>query len=98
MLYDPTSTVALQSLDFGNVYSADGREHQVTALTPVVAVDVPGVLAGSSTSSTPTIPAGFSAGDLWDTLTGKYHIGARLVIGVVAIGLILIVAFRLTKS
>lgn len=30
---DPTRLTALQSLDFGSVYTADGREHPVTAFS-----------------------------------------------------------------
>jgi hypothetical protein len=107
-MIDPTHLTALHSLDFGSVYSADGREHPLTAFTPVyqmedsgaVSSDVQAPLPSSSSGASTTTPGGtLTPANYWpDWLTPKVptHIGARVVVGLIAIGIILIVALRLT--
>lgn len=93
-MLDPLHTTALESLDFGDVLSPDGRAHPVTANTTVYPVD-PGV------TQQPTTPASNPVGTVgsWaiSQLFTDNHIGARAVVGILAIGILLIVVFRLTK-
>lgn len=102
MTLDPTWTVGLMSSDLGNVYSSDGREHPVLGLTPVYPATLPTAPASIDTGTQPSTVsnASFGVGDLWATITGFFsarHVGARVVVAVVGIGLVFIVALRLTK-
>lgn len=103
-MLNPMDLTALHSLDFGNVYSLDGREHPVTATTPVYAVDVPPLTSPDTVgvNSSPSGPTGTTAGGTltqasfgWPSLPS--HIGARTVVGILAVGILLIVVFRLIK-
>lgn len=107
-MIDPLHLTALHSLDFGSVYSADGREHPITAFTPVFQMEDSGAVSSdvqpplpSSGSSTTTPGGTLTPVNYWpDWLTPKVpeHIGARVIVGIIAIGLIFIVAFRLTVT
>ena len=99
---DPTWTVGLLTLDGEDVLSADGRAHALNALTPVgwtaspaaSATNGPSASAAASTT-TPAINAGLpSVLNPMNLLPA--HIGARVAVGVVAIILVAIVAWRLT--
>lgn len=121
-LIDPTQWVGLASADFGDVFSADGRAHPVTALTPLSLISK-GFDDGAQPAQTdpsqgtdPMTGASTAAGigaalppvsgvagsiDLnplhhLGPFSVPAHFGARFVIGVIAVGLVLIVAFRLT--
>lgn len=72
---DPTFFTSMQSLDLGSVYTPDGREHPITALTPMYSISSPSDVAGvslpadpgngtSSQSGTPGLP-GSSTVDGW---------------------------------
>lgn len=102
MSVDPTNLTALHSLDFGNVYSPDGREHPILGLTPVS--------FGSPLDPQPTEPAtpsvvdtpfsNVSMSDIWDFFSGvgkDHHIIARLVVGFIAMVLVIVVAIRLIR-
>lgn len=99
-MLDPTFTTSLHFSDFGSVYSADGREHPVTAMTPVYSVNdserVPVTNAPAGAVTTPMVPVGWPDWLKPDFLKDQ-HIGARFVVGVVAVGLILVVALRITR-
>lgn len=119
---DPTHFTALQSLDFGDILSPDGRAHPVTAFTPlsfasaisatpdaqsvpVPASGVGGSQSNTTTAATPVVTnVSFSAADalrllgLLPNATGTTGtIGPRLVVGVIAIGLILIAAWHFSS-
>lgn len=86
--YDPLNFTALESLDFGEVYTPDGRAHPFDANTPV----------NVSYVSSPGGPGGATPlTALFPSLAVPQHFGARLAVGVLAIGVLLIVAFRLAK-
>lgn len=104
-------TTALHSLDFGDVYSSDGRAHPITALIPVeireepATVNVSPTVVPAGSASSPQVappPADPSAiltgigGAIADKVFPQ-HIGARLVVGVIAVGIILLVVWRLVK-
>lgn len=105
--YGESFWVNLHSLDLGDINSPDGRAHPLTAMTPVVAMpcstcdgswlsnsNAPAQFvdnANTHASSGFTNPFNFSLPSL------PSHFGARMAIGVLALGLLLIVAFRLTK-
>lgn len=97
MPMDPLHTTALESLDFGDVLSPDGRAHPVTANTAVYPIIDP----GTAQQPTVTAPASNPVGTVGSWLTTSFftdnHIGARAVVGILAIGILLIVVFRLTK-
>lgn len=132
-MIDPGMFVGLQSMDFGELTSPDGRSHSVDAYTPVQAVDASAVTGSSFVQPTlvdpntgqPTDPGNGMLGqspvhtgnpaidallDLWSTPAGKKAMGqaaakvapshwlARLVFILIAIGLIIIVAARLTLT
>lgn len=80
---NPLDTTAMHFFDAGDVQSDDGRSHPVTAMTPVSLIPgTPSLLPVSLPSPSGLIPK---------------HLGARLAVGVLAIGILLIVAFRLAK-
>jgi len=106
-----THTTALHSLDFGDMYSPDGRAHPITALIPIELREVPPVanvsptVVGPDAVTSPQVappPANSSAiltsvgGAIVDKLLPQ-HIGARLVVGIIAVGIILLVVWRLVK-
>lgn len=98
---DPLHLTALHSLDFGSVYSADGREHPVTAFTPVFQMEDSGAVSSDVQPPLPSSGSSTTPVNYWpDWLTPKVpeHIGARVIVGIIAIGLIFIVAFRLTVT
>jgi hypothetical protein len=53
---DPTRTTALESLDFGSVYTPDGREHSVTALTLPFLANLTNPQMSQPSSSNPVDP------------------------------------------
>lgn len=88
----------MQFFDLGDVESLDGRSHPITATTPVSLVtnsqpandpakDVIDALKQNNSS--------FGVGDFWSF--APKHLGTRVAISVLAIGILLIVAFRLVK-
>jgi len=103
---DPTFTTALQSLDMGSVYSADGREHPVLGVTPISIMTQPTstTTVDQSTVSPATGPntpgssqfASFDISSLWGFAQNK-HIGARFVIGVLALIIFAIAISRILK-
>lgn len=80
--YDPTHQTALFSLDFGDVMSADGRAHPLTALTPMTAlpsltdfgVDVAATTVGA-VDKTPATPQGAASVPAGSDCS-KYTIGS----------------------
>lgn len=98
---------ALHSFDLGDVESRDGRSHPVTATTPVTLVSVPApapvvgppqlpnisVPIGGTMIQIPGSGRAIQAG----TAFWPKHALPRAVVIVLAIGLILLVAFRLMK-
>jgi hypothetical protein len=97
--FDPTFYTALHSLDFGSVQSPDGRDHYLDANTPVsvVAAPIPDVVSAASVIPSPYDVTGVTSGSSFlSPLFSAKHIGARVAVGVLAIGLLLVVAFRLT--
>lgn len=97
----PVSDTALHSLDFGEVLSPDGRAHPLDALTPITVYTAPA--AGPTAPVSGTTGPGNASGT---TLAGfglpslpsfPSHFGARFVVGVVGVGLVLIVAWRLAR-
>lgn len=107
---DPTHTTALEFSDFGSYYTPDGREHPITGQTPLaplptigeaVSAARAGAAAGAAAVSTSAAASPSDFGDkLWEWLKSKLipeHLKARAVVGFIAVVLILIVAFRLTK-
>ncbi len=104
--YDETFFVALHSLDLGDIHSPDGRAHPLTAMTPVSVVEHASDAGAGTVEIAPTVlPAGTATGPSFmpslPSLNPKdwipQHFGARLAVGVVAVGLLLIVAWRLSK-
>lgn len=108
---NPLHTTALHFFDLGDVESPDGRSHPITSTTPVSFTtegqqpaapapkapktpDMPLIIPGMGVF--PGIPGSGAAIDAVSNLTPK-HFGARLAISVLAIGILLIVAFRLAK-
>lgn len=94
-MLDPLHTTALESLDFGDVLSPDGRAHPMTANTSIYPVD-----PVSATPVDPGTQSGAQAVLAGETLFGLFktqHIAARTVVGLVAIGILLIVVVRLVK-
>jgi hypothetical protein len=53
---DPTRATALESLDFGSVYTPDGREHPVTALSLPFLANLTNPQFSQPTSSSPIDP------------------------------------------
>lgn len=110
---DPTFFTALHSLDFGEVQSPDGRSHPVDAMTPIDIVAATPVVqpvnatSGSAVGSPPSTEdpgviatAKQVATDAIENYLGigkAQHRVARIVLSVVAIGIIIVVAVRLTK-
>jgi len=101
--FDPTFYTALHSLDFGSVQSPDGRDHYLDANTPVsvVAAPIPDIVSAGSIIP----PVGSLLPDPY-AVTGVTkgapflnvpHLGARVAVGVLAVGLLLVVAFRITR-
>lgn len=103
--YPDSFFVNLQSLDLGDIHSPDGRAHPLTALTPVVVtesapvVDVhPTTVSGGASTGPSYTPAGLSLpGVLSPSSWLPEHAGARLAVGLLALGLLLIVAARLAR-
>lgn len=105
---DPTFTTALESFDFGSVFSPDGRDHPMTATTPVnVVPSDPGMTPVQGPGSLPASPLpGVPGGEIISGLAAAgtsltmsvRHLGARVVVGVIGIGLLLIVGWRLTEG
>lgn len=109
---DPTSQGLIPYFDFGSVYSPDGREHPVTGQTPVYAtqtsaVATPPISGQGQGTPMQNVALGFPdlGGKIKEWLTPdfmkwwkKQHFGARAIALVIAIFLILIAAFRLTKA
>lgn len=101
--FDPTFYTALHSLDFGSVQSPDGRDHFLDANTPVSVISAPIPDVVGSASLTPTgslIPdpyavTGVAKGASFFTVPP--HFGARVAVGVLAIGILLVVVLRITK-
>jgi len=107
-LTDPTQITALQSLDFGSVYSSDGREHPLTGVTPVYVsspdvnptadptmVNTTGTIAPAS-GSTPSVGSSVVSSVVSSLVPSlPPHFGARAIVAVVAIGILLIVVARL---
>ena len=108
---DPTWTVGLLTMDPGDVLSPDGRAHPLDAHTPITWAPAPAASltsdpSASGASSTPVPrtllnPLGLAPGSgilspasLLPSLPA--HLGARVAVGVVAIILVAIVAWRLT--
>jgi hypothetical protein len=99
---DPTWEVGLLSSDFGNVYTPDGREHPVLGITPVgQTVATPSISATTAPAQTANVGLGpFSSINPFSgigSLLTDHHIGARVIVGIVGIGLVFIVALRLTR-
>lgn len=98
---DPTHFTALHSTDAGSVFSADGREHPVTALTPVVVTTETGAPVGSPPVDhrpwNPLDPSTWYQGGVPGVPGLPSHFGVRFVVGLVAIGILFIVVFRLVK-
>jgi hypothetical protein len=106
-MLDPTHTIGLQSLDFGSVYSSDGREHPLLALTPVFRQDSSQLATSQPTSTSGTDPASTALGVVSGALPSPGsiassflpslppHFGARVAVGVIAIAILLIVVARL---
>jgi len=101
---------ALHSFDLGDVESPDGRTHPVTATTPMTLVSVPAPTPpvpppGQGMPSIPIVtPMGTytlpgSVVDKLDKATSFWpsHALPRAVVILIAIGLILLVAWRLMK-
>lgn len=86
---------ALLSTDFGSVYSKDGREHPVTSLIPVK-LDAETVTQAASNVKQNLQQAGFGLPSL-NPFKLPEHFGARAVVGIIAIGIILLVVWRLVK-
>lgn len=84
---------ALQSFDLGSVYSKDGRDHPVTSLIPVRldAETVQTAAAGVKEA------VAQNAGMFSNPFKLPEHAGARAVVGLIAIGIILIIVWRLVK-
>jgi hypothetical protein len=111
-MIDPTATTALHSLDFGSVYTPDGREHPVTAFTLPFFANLPS-LGGNQpsnsqpTSSNPVDPpstypatgpnAPTNAGFHIPGLSWPEHFGTRVVVGLVGLIVLTIVVVRLLK-
>jgi hypothetical protein len=99
-VFDPTFYTALHSLDFGSVQSPDGRDHYLDANTPVSVVNspIPDVVDAGNIIPSLKIPSPFDVtGVKPNTSFIPAHFGARAAVGVLAIGLLIVVAFRLTK-
>jgi hypothetical protein len=109
MPYDFQTPVSLQSLDLGNAYAPDGREFQLTALMPLnilapgtPTTTDPGQGGGQGGYQSPAAAAaasgiGSNIGTDWLTSHLPQHFGARIIFTVIAIALIIVVAFRLLK-
>lgn len=99
---DPMQTTALHFLDFGSWYSPDGREHPITGLTPIAPDTIAAPTATVAATTTANAASNTSDGivdKLLDKLLGKAkNIGGRLAIGALAVLLIVVVAFRLTRG
>jgi hypothetical protein len=102
--FDPTFYTALHSLDFGSVQSPDGRDHYLDANTPVsvISAPIPDVVGAGSLAP----PVGSFIPNPYDVTGVKQgapfftipkHFGARVAVGVLAIGILLVVVLRLTK-
>lgn len=116
MNLNPESYTALQSLDFGSVYTPDGREHPVTAFSlPFLAnltnpsnsqpsssyaIDPPSTYPATGVNvpqqGSATTQASFDVGGMISKYTPK-HLGARFVVGLVALIILTIVLVRLLK-
>lgn len=93
--------IGYEFADLGSVFTPDGREHQVAGHTPVVFSSVHDSLRESPPEAVATAALAAPAIGWPDWATPDFlkekHIGTRLVVGIVAIGLILIAALRLTR-
>lgn len=101
----PSSDLALHFLDLGSVYTPDGREHPVTSLSLPFLANLTNPSMSQPSSSNPNDPpstypatgqtsqAAFSL----PSLSFPSHIGARLVVIVVALIILAIVVARLLK-
>jgi hypothetical protein len=89
---NPLHTTAMHFFDLGDVESPDGRAHPVTATTPVS-------LVASTQPTASTQDATMQSASFASSLLPSMpkHFGARVAVGVLAIGILLIVAFRLAK-
>ncbi len=99
---DPTWTTGLLTMDPGDVLSPDGRAHPLGALTPVgwsttspsSPTDAPSSTAGPST---PVSDASLHLPSVLNPMSLlPAHLGARLAVGVIAIIILAIAAWRLT--
>lgn len=84
---------ALQSFDLGSVYSKDGRDHPVTSLIPV-RLDAETVTQAAGAAREAVAQ---NAGMFSNPFKLPEHAGARAVVGLIAIGIILLVVWRLIK-
>src|ERR1700760_1545759 len=100
---------ALESLDFGDATSPDGRAHPITASSPVTVVPptqdptTQGGIAGAAAGMTGPADGAFdpttgASVGIVSSLTSAFpHLGVRLVVIVIGIGIVLLVAWRLVK-
>ena len=111
MIYaDPTTTVDYEFADFGSIYSPDGREYPLTgqatfsALRPLLSVSPQPQTINQQAqqqagkAETDGTPAWVQKilDKLFDKIIPK-HIGARLIVGTIAVVLLVVVAVRLTQ-
>lgn len=104
-MLDPTWLTSRYLADFGSVYTPDGREHPVTATTPAYftqrdsvreAPPLPPESPVAQSVQSQNVALGWPTWLTPDFLEGK-HLAARAVVIVLAVALIIIVAFRLTR-
>jgi hypothetical protein len=98
---DPGMFIGLQSMDFGEMTSPDGRSHSVDAYTPVQVVDASSVTTGVVTPPTMVDAVGNPITDLAKKLAEKAvpsHWMARGVFILIGVALVIIVAARLTLT
>lgn len=103
--FDPNRPLGFEFADFGSIYTADGREHPLGGQTPVAVDDSVRQSPMTPTTTTPAATV-VSVSDwpkwLKDLLTPDFlegqHVLARLVIVLLAIGMIFIAVMRLTRA
>lgn len=99
---DPTHFTALHSLDVDAIQTADGRDHQLDAHTPVhfswVLDSVPDTSGVTPTPAASTaLPT--SSQHWWDSLLPDVpqHLGARVVVVIVGLLVLAVAVFKLAK-
>ena len=107
-MIDPLALTSIHALDFGSVYTPDGREHPVTGISlPFLSQQLTN--SQPSSSNPVDVPTTYPAtgpnvppvSQMWGWLNPDFakdsHLGARFVVGLVGLIILAIVVARIIK-